>query len=324
MIITNETNLPASVYAAVAYDGYSRGHSDISVTDLIAPPRMVALREQYGDTLTEDVADMAARFIGTCVHNELERYKTTDLSESRFFISVKGWSVGGKPDNFEPIGTQLFFVNGKDVITPVFTKNGIVPVKTVGDGTLTDYKTIKATEFMYGLKEERTQQLNIYAEMLRLNGYEVKKLTAVLFIVDFSWPAVERDRRYPPRSIVEVPLEMWPRERVQQFIHDRVRLHQAARVSLPNCTDEERWKRDDYAIKRTGTDRAIKLFRDAHPIEAEEWGIEQGIAELSANGVTWAEGYSVEHRPGKALRCQWYCSAAQVCSQRQGELNDRG
>lgn len=290
VIITNETNLPASVYAAVAYDGYSRGHSDISVTDLLAPPRMVALREQYGDTLTEDVADMAARFIGTCVHDALEKHKQTEESETRVFIDVGGWVVGGKPDHFDPTTGHLF-----------------------------DYKTIKATEFMYGLKEERAQQLNIYAEMLRLNGYEVNKLTAVLFIVDFSFPASERDRRYPPRSIVEIPIEMWPRERVQQFIHDRVRLHQAARVSLPNCTDEERWKRDDYAIKRDGTDRAIKLFRDAQLIEAEEWGIEQGIAELSANGVTWAEGYSVEHRPGKPLRCIRYCVAAQRCEQFQGE-----
>lgn len=288
MIITNETNLPASVYAAVASDGYSRGHADISVTDLIAPPRMVALREQYGDTLTEDVADMAARFIGTCVHDALEKHKQTKESEQRVFIDVLGWVVGGKPDHFDPATGHLF-----------------------------DYKTIKATEFMYGLKEEREQQLNIYAEMLRLNGYEVKKLTAVLFIVDFSWPAQERDHRYPPRSIVEVPLVMWPRERVQQFVHDRVRLHQAARATLPNCTDEERWLRTTYAIMKDGRKTAIRTFSEE--IEAEEWGIENGVAELGDGGVRWIPGHYLARRPGKPLRCIRYCVAAQRCEQFQGE-----
>ena len=291
-MITNETNLPLAVYAAVANDDYTRGKSDISVTDLLAPPRMVTLKEQHGKELVEDVADMAARYIGTVVHNDLEKHKQTEESETRVFIDVAGWVVGGKPDHFDP-----------------------------ATGHLQDYKTIKATEFMYGLKEERTQQLNVYAEMLRLNGYDVSKLTAVVFIVDFSFPASERDRRYPPRSIVEIPIEMWPRNRVQQFIRDRVAVHQAARVTLPNCTDEERWKRDDYAIKRDGTKNAIKLFRDAQLIEAEEWGIEQGIAEMTDNGVIWVAGHSVEHRPGQPTRCRWYCSAVAVCDQRQGELN---
>jgi len=295
MIIANETGLPAAVYAALSNDEYTKGHADISVTDLIAPPRIVTLKALRGDEMQEDAADMGARYIGTVVHKDLEQYKQTEESETRVFITVAGWVVGGKPDHFDS-----------------------------ASGHLQDYKTIKASEFMYGLKEERTQQLNIYAEMLRLNGYEVNKLTAVVVIVDFSWPAVERDHRYPPRSIVEIPVEMWARNKIQQFIRDRVAVHQAARVTLPLCTDEERWKRDDYAIKREGTKNAIKLFRDAQIIEAEEWGIEQGIAEMTDNGVIWVKGHSVEHRPGQAIRCKWYCSAASVCEQRQEELNDRG
>lgn len=291
-MITNETNLHPALYAAIAQDDYTRGESDISVTDLLSPPRLVTLREQHRDELSEDAADMAARFIGTVVHAAVEKHKVTEEAEKRIYITVDGWVVGGKPDIFDP-----------------------------ETGQLGDVKTIKATEFMYGLKAEREQQLNVYAEMLRLNGYSVSGLTAHLVIVDFSFPASERDRRYPPRSIVEIPIEMWPRNRVQQFIRDRVAVHQAARVTLPLCTGEERWKRDDYAIKRDGTKNAIKLFRDAQLIEAEEWGIEQGIAEMTDNGVVWVAGHSVEHRPGQPLRCRFYCSAVAVCDQRQGELN---
>lgn len=290
MIITNETNLPASVYAAVASDGYSRGHADISVTDLIAPPRMVALREQYDASLRVDAADMAAPFIGTSVHEKLEKHKQTKESEQRVYIDVLGWVVGGKPDHFDP-----------------------------ATGKLDDYKVIKPEEYIYGLKDEREQQLNIYAEMLRLNGYTVNSLNAVLFIIGFNWAKQERDHRYPPRSIVEVPIEMWARERVQQFVHDRVRLHQAARTALPNCTDEERWLRTTYAIMKEGRKTAIRTFSEE--IEAEEWGIENGVAELGASGVSWIPGHRLEHRPGKPLRCIRYCVAAQVCAQFQGELN---
>lgn len=294
-MITNETGLSAAVYAAVANDTYSKGRADISVTDLLAPPRMVTLKVQHKDSLVEDVADMAARFIGTTVHDELEKHKQTEESETRVFIDVAGWVVGGKPDHFDPT-----------------------------TGHLQDYKTIKASEYMYGLKEERTQQLNIYAEMLRLNGYEVNKLSAILFIVDFSWPAQERDRRYPPRSIVEVPIEMWPRERTQQFIRDRVAVHRAARVALPECTNEEKWQHDDYAIKRDGTKNALKVFKSSDGyglLDAETWGIEQGIAEMAEGGVVWAKDHSVEQRVGRPTRCRWYCSVASVCDAYQGELN---
>lgn len=289
-MITNETNIHPAIYAAIlkAMGEYNRGHADISVTDIIAPPRMVTLKEKHKEELSEDAADMGARLVGTLVHSAVEKEKVTEEAEKRIYITVDGWVVGGKPDIFDP-----------------------------ETGQLGDVKTIKAAEFMYGLKAEREQQLNVYAEMLRLNGYSVSGLTAHLVIVDFNAAAQERDRRYPPRSIVEIPITLWPTGKAQRFIKDRMALHQKARTELPNCTDEERWKRDTYAVKSEGRKNALRVLDTE--IEAEEWGIENGVAVMGEGGVSWNSGISLEARPGKPTRCLRYCSVAPFCAQFLGE-----
>jgi hypothetical protein len=119
-MLTNKLNLPRSIVAAVTNDGYSRGKSDISVTQLISPPFQRKLRETVEPQ--EDVADRIWSLLGQSVHTVLERAYpegTTDaVVETRLFTTVEGWSVSGQMDVLEA-GTLMDFK-----VTSVWSRKG--------------------------------------------------------------------------------------------------------------------------------------------------------------------------------------------------------
>jgi hypothetical protein len=51
---TNKYNLPEPVVSAVMNDDYNAGKSDITVTQLVAPPRITVLKQKYKDQIVED------------------------------------------------------------------------------------------------------------------------------------------------------------------------------------------------------------------------------------------------------------------------------
>lgn len=273
--VTNRTNLPFSLVAAVR-DDYSRGAAQISATGLLAPPRKAALEELHAAELEEDAADKAAILIGKAVHAAIAAHATNDLSDQRrLMMEVSGWVVSGQTDN---VDDEMFTVNG---------------------GRIIDYKTTSVNEWKFGLREERAQQLNIYAEILRTHGHVVTGLAAVLIFKDWSATQARYGADYPPHSIVEVEVPLWEREEAQRFITERVAAHQAARIELPDCTDDERWLRDaQYGVRKRGNTRATKNW----PTEAEA---KAHAAELNATSNV---PYTVDFKPGSPLRCISYCT----------------
>ena len=172
-----------------------------------------------------------------------------------------------------------------------------------------DWKSTSVNEWKYGLKEERAQQLNIYAEILRSNGYNPTGLTAVLIFKDWSATQARFGGDYPPHSIMEVDVPLWAREQAQAYIIERVRAHQTARVELPECSDEERWLRGTkWAVRKLGNKAATKL----HDTEAEAVA---HAAELYTKDHRVP--YEVDFRPGTPIRCMHYCTvgAMGLCEQ---------
>ena len=283
--LTNRTGLPQPLYAALLADDYDAGASDITATQLISPPRMVALERQHADDMEQDVAEMARLLIGKSVHAYIARVATGEFDDKRrLSIMVNDWLVSGQTDHVfaNPDGSQ-------ELLTQV-------------NHAIRDYKTMGVGEWMRGLRVEREQQLNIYAELLRANGYAVSGLGATCIFVDWN-PKQARLRKddYPPSSIVDVPVELWPQAQAQAFILDRVLAHQAARAELPLCSDEERWARGgQWAVMRAGAKRATKLFDD----ESEAYALAATI-----------EGAYVESRDKEYARCEDYCRVASWCIQ---------
>lgn len=337
MRLTNKTNLPIPLYEALRNDDYTRGEANISATGLIAPARKVALEELHAAELEEDAADKAAILIGKAVHAYIAAKATGDLSDKRrLMMAVNGWVVSGQTDHTDD---EMFTISG---------------------GRILDYKTTSVNEWKYGLHEERAQQLNIYAEILRANGFNPTGLTAVMIFKDFSATQAQYGGDYPPHSIVEMDVPLWPREQAQAYIMERVLAHQAAQgwicsaivvgggplnraevcglprdanvhyeaepchafqpFPFPECSDEERWLRDTKWAVMKGGAARATKLHD-----------DKEAATLHATELQAKEPrvpYSVEFRPGTPTRCVHYCQvgAQGLCSQyetwKQQEVND--
>ncbi len=288
--ITNKLGLPLPIVEAIKNSGYNPGSSDITATGLIEPVRIGALKKLYANEITEDASDLIYSLQGQSIHTILERAADNlrsggYIAEERYYIDVGGWKVGAQID--------------------VFDKN---------TGTLQDYKVTSVYSVKDGIKEEYAQQMNIQAEVMRQNGFEVKKLQIVAILRD--WSKGERDRenadaeakgfapKYPQNQVAILDVPLIPSLEVLKYIGQRVEDHRTAREgteeALPLCSDQERWARPSkWAVMEKGKKRATRLH------DSEE------SAKVHAESL----GAKVESRPGQSVRCQNYCPVASKCSQ---------
>lgn len=303
MKLTNKLGLPEPIVRAVANDDYDRGGADISVSQLGEPPRLVALQEKHNAEIETDASEEIWALLGKAVHTILERAEMNELAELRLSMQVNGWTVSGKFDRL-----------------------------VLRDGALEDYKITSAYVVKKRMPGERArvddweQALNSYAELVTQHGGEVKKLRIVAILRDWSKLEALRDRDYPQRQVVVIELPLWPASRRREWIEGRVRLHQAARQSLPFCNDEDRWKKPTtYALMKKGRQSALKVEKSMRDLL--RWADMKGHLEPTTMVQGGAEdqlkpGLSFEQRPGKCVRCESYCSVAAFCDQwRDDPLN---
>src|SRR3972149_7541494 len=235
MRLTNRANLPQSLVNAVNNDNYSRGQSDISVTQLIDSPLVRTLRKEHRDEIEEDVSDRIWALFGQVVHTILERANTTGMVEQRLYATVDGHKLSGQFDHLE-------------------------------NGGLTDWKLTSVWAVVYG-KTEWGKQLNVLAYLCRLKGLEVKQLQIVAMMRDWQKSKVEAEGNYPKTQVITIPIEMWQPERQEEYIKERLAAHYS---NLPFCSDEERWKKDDtWAVMKKGRKSALRLL--ATNEEAIDW-----------------------------------------------------
>jgi len=290
MKITNNWNVPETLMTLATTEYYSKGASQYSVTELMSPPRIRRLREQYDEKVVQDVADNLWQLLGSALHVVMERGVTDGyIQEERLFINVDEIAISGQIDLQKE------------------TPEGIVII---------DYKFTSAWAVMQD-KVEWEQQLNVYKWLVeKVKKRKVVGLQICAFIRDFS--RHEKKEGYPKAPIHMVDIPMWDAVKTETYVRDRLEQHRNAKMfqdfgeELPLCSDEDRWMRETvYAVKREGRKTAIKLFKSIE--EATE------LAEKE-------KGY-VETRKGEPVRCTGnYCGVAQWCDQYQSEVgtNEQG
>lgn len=272
MTLTNKLGLPAPIVRAVSNDPYSRGRSDFTVTQLVGPPRLRVLRKRHAGEITEDVADRIYSLIGQSVHTILERAAMEGaLAEKRLYMDVDGLAISGQLDHY-------LFV----------------------DGTLSDYKV--TSQWADLEKPDWLMQLNFLALLLQENGYTVNKLEIAAIFRDWSKTRAKNDPDYPQLPVALAPFPLWSAADALATMKERIAIHRAAEIELPECTDEERWYRDaQWAVMKPGNKRATALF----PLKGQ----------ADADAVNRGKQYVVERRPGINVRCENYCDAADFCTQ---------
>ncbi len=278
MTLTNRLNLPDAIAKAVANDPYSSGKSDFTATTLNNPPRQRALIKAHQDEITEDVSDRIFALCGQIGHTILERAGDPNIVERRFFAKVATFTVSAQADL---------------IIT--------------GDtAELIDYKFCSIWTVREGVKSDWTQQANIirYLASEDENPVTINKANIIAIFRDWSKPKARREKDYPQSQVQVMPVELWPLEKTEAFICERIAAHLSAEKSLPLCTDEERWHTPDkWAVLKKGNKRAHRLLDN----------------EQQAHAMAAQEKMVVEFRHGESKRCDDYCKAFPFCTQAQQE-----
>lgn len=288
MKITNKHNVPETLVALASRDYYSKGRADYSVTEIISPPRIQRLRRQHHENMEQDVSDMLWQLLGSALHVVAERGAADNhITEERIIADIGDVKLSGAIDIQK--------------VTP----EGII---------ITDYKFTSAWALRQDKPEWEAQQ-NIYAWLVeKVKGKKVIGVQICALIRDWSRREASVKADYPQAPIQVLELPLWPLERTEEYIKERIEAHRMSKVQadwgdeLPPCSDDDRWVRETkYAVKREGRKTAIRVFDTQH--EADE------LAEKE-------KGY-VEVRKGEAIRCTGnFCGVAQWCSQYQQSLKE--
>jgi hypothetical protein len=292
--VTNEQGLPAPLVRAVSTDSYVR-RGDISVTEMLQPPMIRALRRRFGHLLQEDVSNLIWAFFGSMAHRvaELHAKEGNMLEEQRLSVEIDGWQVTGTADllDYESLDAD-------------------------GLPTLVDYKTTSVWSVIFNSRTvDWGLQLNLYALLYTMSGFAVGERQNVLFLRD--WNENDRRRRaygnYPPSSVHVIRHPRMEPEAMLQYATERIRLHreqESKPVSeIPVCTPEERWARGgSWKVFRNTNKTALRVFDS----EAEAQNLiefcEQKDREEKKKHV-----YRIEHFPGRNVRCESYCEVARFC-----------
>jgi len=275
-------------------DTYDPGHSNISVTQLIDSPRVLALRKIHAAERTQDISEMVWMLMGQAMHHILETAKVDGtVTEERLHIKIKGWHVSGQVD------------------TQIIEPDGVI----VGD-----YKTCSVWSVIYG-KDSWEEQLNLYAYLIQaVKGLRVKGLQ--IHAICRDWRKADTFKaNYPKSPLVTVDIPLWTVLRQEQFLLSRLHEHAEADTTrslggeLPLCTPAEQWRKEpSFAVMKTGGKRAVRVFDNND--DAEQYLRDNGGM---MNGV----GQFVVNRPAKATRClENYCGCADWCDQYKRENGD--
>jgi len=285
--LTNKFDLPSSIFSAIENISkqYTRGESDLSVSQLIDSPRIRLLKQHHAKDIEEDVSELIYSILGTSVHNLIENSDKKSITEKRLYADCEGWRLSGQLDRL-----------------------------LISDETIEDYKVTSAWSYVFP-KESWELQQNVYAWLCRQNKIKISKIQIIGIFRDWQKSKANDSDNYPKLPIQVMPLRLWSNKEQDEYVKDRIRLHQEAQYRFDNenftplCSDEDRWKdKEKFAVMIKGKKRAIKLHDEVEDAQ-----------DHAKNLSLTTKGVSVEVRPSIARRCKDYCSVKQFCDQAKKE-----
>lgn len=267
MKTTNKFNLPKAIYNAVRNNQHEPSDENwISVTSLISPPLVRFLTRKYWDVLEEDASDNLWSLLGTAIHKVLQENAEEDVEvEKKVYLTLpNGWTLMGVVD--------------------VFNKT---------EHLIEDYKVTSVWSFLLGDKQEWENQLNVYAYMLRLQGYTIDKLQIHAILRDLQ-KSKTKNQGYPQIPFISKEIPLWSFEEQEKYVIERMKLFEC---EPRECTDEEKWKRGgEVALMQKGRKNALALY-----------------TKEQAQTIQISENQYWEDRPVEYIRCKEYCRVRSVC-----------
>ena len=135
--------------------------------------------------------------------------------------------------------------------------------------SILDYKCTSVWSVIFG-KSSWEQQLNFYAWLVQeCKGLKVSKLQILAVLRDWKQSEADFKSDYPKQPIMTIDIPLWETSQQEEFVRQRVQLHQQAEFDYLNgdpiaeCTADETWMRaTKFAVMKKGRKRAIKLHDD--------------------------------------------------------------
>lgn len=275
MKLTNLYGLPEPLVRAVMWSDRNREGCDYTITELDRPPRIAALERQFGDEIEEDASDRLWMLLGSAGHEVLRRSASKSrIVEERAIAEVE---VDGK----------MFKIGGQIDYSEV-------------EKAIWDYKFVSLWATKEGPRQEWVEQLNCYRWLAIQYGVMIERLIIVAIFRDWSKSKAGREKSYPQSQVQVFDLPIWTDGQTLAWLRHRIRLHEAAKTALPECTADDTWEKPaQYAVKKKGNIRATNVYDKRE--DAEEHAREDGL--------------ELEVRPATRPRCEDYCHCAPFCEQ---------
>lgn len=292
MRVTNKYGLPKVLENVLHRDPYTKGASYRSATQLGDSPRIALLRQIHDDEIEMDVSDSIFLILGKIGHMVMEEgVDERSVAERRYFTDVNGITISGQIDLYNE-----------------------------ADGTVTiyDHKFTKTWTVTHGDKEDWQRQLNVYAYLIdQETNFEVGKAYIICYLRDWDEQTARKNRDYPRAPVMQLEIPLWSKEDRARYVLERTRCHAEASMrhglhgEIPECTDEERWKRPDkYQVWADRNKMPSGTYDTIE--EADERCRELNVKARSGRS------YGVIAKRGEPIRCQRnYCRVADFCDQWQ-------
>lgn len=288
MKVTNRYNLPETIMNVIERPSYSKRGAHISATELLNSPRIVQLKRKYWDFIETDASEMVWSLFGSAVHNLLEHGKGENhIVEQRLHIEIDGWHLSGAIDLQE------------------VEEDGV---------NIKDYKVTGAWAVM-NEKQDWHNQLNVYAYLVEAATKKPVKSLGIVAIVR-DWAARDAVKEgYPQAPIVVIDIPLWPMEKREAYIRERIAqhaeayFHQESEGELPLCNESDMWEKPtSYAVIKPGAARAKSVHK---------------TLEEAQHALNQVKGYELETRQGERTRCAKYCQVSGFCTQYQQYLKEQ-
>lgn len=334
--ITNKKGLPQPLVDAIMYDTY-KVKGQISVTQLIDSPKIRILKKKHSHEIVTDVSEGLWMLLGTCIHHVLERSHIKDFKRRAFMtvldIVREEWLKEGEDKaDLKIVGESLKKLMNKwfpEVesrfiweMTLHHEHNGMLLAGTFDlydklEKKLQDYKFCSVYSYMYPESRKKwEQQTNVYAAMMREQGYEVNSIEVVALFRDWSQTKSETSKGdYPSEQFMTLPMIVKSQEFMIEYINGRIELHQKAEQGeVPDCTGVDRWSTaTEWAVKTPKLKRAVRKFDNEKM--ADEF--------ILQNKHSYEFGLTKFIQEGESKRCVRYCPVRYFCPQKVKEDKER-
>ncbi len=308
MITTNKLGLPEVLVRAMARDPYSRGDSRYSVTQLIDAPQPRMLKTKHAEEVSRDISDSVWMLLGKGVHHVLEHGAAEEgdadhTIEERIFVTVRGVRLSGAMDVQRHPGGMAEIIDWK--VTSTYRV-------TSPDGLKKWEEQVNLYRLFRVMAKDANGQdgENLYPG-------EVDTLTIVAFLRDWSKSKARTNPEYPQAPVISIPLRLWTLAEAHAYLHDRVLAHTLADDfaefgDMPECSDEERWKRG-------GKFEVVQITKDGREWVRNSCDTEEEAEARMAENIeafkAWKPKTWVRAQASKPIRCLDWCEAAPFCAQ---------